>query len=259
MSILVIGTTGQRERFLALLRAGLGEALGSNLSWRAGGELSFSRYARPGEISGSTPVQRRFFAFLNRVIRDPLNQVRLRLVDDDPQVHMGTWVGQEQVLDLHDIEHIPAHAQAFTSVGVITHEIAERLALERMGFDFGRIPQNNLGAAILAEMDFFVPAHHYALQQEAWVTGWRQIGTARTRLGLLPSATLSPFHAALQRGLQAACVAPDEQDVFLFDPIHPSQRTGQTPPRRRATFVHGQCLRPLSIDEAPIRPGPAGL
>lgn len=244
-----------------MVRQELGPRLGQflQLENNQGPKVQFREHIR--DASGTADVQRRFFQFLDSVVRNAAHQVEVEIVERQNPPMFGQAFAPRQILDLADLEAIPQDSQAFSRVLVITHEIAERLWLVMHGY---------VHRAVLDEVEilawtilWFEPAHEYALRRESEVTGWRRGGEA-SRSGV--PALIAQNHLLLQlfeSMFWGVGGAPVEVDFTYIR----SRRSSSYPSMRRThiLFVGGALGSETHVQEVEVEvpvsgrvPGPLG-
>jgi len=258
MSLYVFGDIALRQRFVALVRQELGPTLGQFLELEngQGPAVRFREYVR--DATGATDVQRRFFQFLDSVVRDAVYRVEIEIVERQNPPQFGQALAPRQVIDLADLEAIPEDARAITRLGVITHETAERLWLVMHGY-VHRAGMNEAERVAWTVL-WFEPAHAYALSRESEVTGWRRVEETR-RSGVHPRIAHDPRLLHLfQNMIWSLGGEPEELDFTYL-----RSRAGWSRPSLRRThirFVSG-IPRVLEVEEqVPVNsrvPGPLGL
>ena len=262
MSLFVHGDLDLRRRFVALVREQLGQALGEFLELQnnQGPLVRFSQYVQ--DASGSTDVQRRFFQFINSVVRDAAVRVEVEIVEDQHPPHFGQAFAPRQLIDIGDLEAIAADAEAFTRAGVVTHEIAERWWMARQGYVHR--PVLNAAESVAWEILWFDPAHDYALRREAQVTGWRREQQARRPGAPQRIVQNGPLLQLFENMFWGPGGAPQETSF-----VYARRRGGWSRPARRRvdTRAVGGLLTPqmrveeveLPLPNNGLAPGPVGF
>jgi hypothetical protein len=179
MSVFIYGAVDLRNRFLEVVRQELGQDLGRFLELvleqqSGASQLRFSQYTR--HMGGASPPQRRFFQFLNEIIRNSYRRVEIEIVANNSGIFWGAAFGPRQRIDIADLVALNGNNQAFTRMGIITHEIAERDWLVVHGYQH----QPGIDLTIWLIL-WFDPAHEYALQKEEEVTGWHLLSQSPPR------------------------------------------------------------------------------
>jgi hypothetical protein len=262
MSLYVYGDVAFRQRFIALVRDQLGQVLGRflELENNQGPRVRFSEYVR--DASGSTDVQRRFFQFIDSVVRDAAVRVEIEIVEDRHPPHFGQAFAPRQRIDIGDLEAIAVDAQAFTRAGVITHEIAERWWMVRHGYVHRAVL--NGAESVAWQILWFDPAHEYALRREAEVTGWRQVEDVRRPGAHQRIVQNGPLLQVFEAMFWGPGGAPEEVSF-----VYTRRRGGWSRPARRRVDSRavGGLLGPrmrvqeieLPVPNNGLAPGPVGV
>jgi hypothetical protein len=176
--------------------------------------------------------------------------------DEHPPLY-GSWWGPRQVLDIADIEAIPGGNLAYSRIGVLVHEIAERFWLSIMGFQYtsGMREEDHL-------LTWYAPAHRYAVNREAEVTGY--IRESESGHSPIPrSEYMRWMYADVPALVEAFSPIPmpsmETSMQLCYREYRPAAGT-LYPARRRVTIRAGP-LGPPRVEEVPVnprRPGPTG-
>jgi hypothetical protein len=258
MPLVVHGSEELLLRFRGLVRTELGNDLRVlfNLDESSPAEAHMDSISKLKEPN-ATAVQLKFYGFLARIVRDPLTSTELEIMNDEHPPLYGSWWGPRQVLDLADIEAIPSTNVAYSRVGVLVHEIAERFWLSIMGFQY---------TADMREEDhlftWYAPAHRYAINREAEVTGF--VRESESGHSPIPRSEYTRWMYAEVPALVDAfspIPLPSMETAMHLSYREYRPASGKLYPARRRVTIRARPLGPPRVEEVPInprKPGPAG-
>jgi hypothetical protein len=256
MSLIVHGSKELLLQFRGLVRTELGDDLRIlfNMGEDSPAEARLNYLRELGHDPRGSLVQVKFYGFLAHVIRDKMVNVEIEIRDNEHPPLFGSWWGPRQVLDIADINAIPAGNLAYSRTGVLVHEIAERFWLVMMGFQY---------SSGMREDDYlrswFAPAHAYALTKEAEVTGYiRESESGRTPIA--KSEYMRFMFDDVPALVDAFSPMPGPSMETTMEMSYREYRpsAGTLYPARRRVTVRAAPIGPPRVEEVPINPRKPG-